>query len=84
VPSTIPGSGRRVAPGFETTGHAQIVNTFSVPFVLDGLFGEANAEAMDAELDSEPTADSVAAVVADGGVIVNDDNSHGVGPLCVL
>jgi hypothetical protein len=56
--------------------------------VLDSLFGEANAEAMDAELDPEPAADSVgmdvrddaAAVVADGGMIVDDDDSHCVRP----
>ena len=60
--------------------------------MLEGLFGEADAEAMDADPDSEPAADNAgmdveddaAAVVADGGMIVDDDNSHGASPLCVL
>jgi nuclear GTP-binding protein len=89
VPSTIPGSAGQVAPGAETTGHAQIVSTFGAPFMLEGLFGEADAEAMDADLDSNPTTDNVgmdvedeAAVTADPGMIVDDDYS--AGPLCVL
>jgi nuclear GTP-binding protein len=51
--STIPGSGRDVAPGAETTGQAHIVNALGMPFVLGGLFGEVDAEAIDAEPDSE-------------------------------
>jgi nuclear GTP-binding protein len=92
LPSTVPGSGGQVAPGAETTGHAQIVNAFGAPFVLEGLFGEADAEAMDAEPGLEPAADNLgmdveddaAPVVTDGGMIVDDDNNHGVDPLCVL
>ena len=38
-------------PGAETTGNAQIVSALGAPFVLEGLFSEAEAEAtMDAEL----------------------------------
>jgi nuclear GTP-binding protein len=91
LPSTVPGSGGQVAPGAETTGHAQIVNAFGAPFVLEGLFGEADAEAMDAEPGSEPAADNLgmdveddaAPVVTDGGMIVDNDNNHSVDPLCV-
>ena len=57
--------------------------------MLEGLFGEADAEAMDADLDLNPTTDNVgmdvedeAAVTADPGMIVDDDYS--AGPLCVL
>jgi hypothetical protein len=96
IPSTIPGSGGQVAPGAETTGQAQIVNALSAPFVLEGLFGEADAEAMDAEPDSEPAADTIgmdvendaegAAATADGGMIVDDDGAatNGIGILCVF
>ena len=54
VPSTVRAGGTStgeqiVAPGAETTGNAQIVNALGTPFVLEGLFGEADAEAMDAE-----------------------------------
>jgi len=92
VPSTIPGSGGQVAPGAETTGHAQIVSAFGAPFMLEGLFGEADAEAMDADPDSKPATDNAgmdveddaAAVAADGGMIVDDDYSHSAGPLCVI
>ncbi|KAH9958417.1 P-loop containing nucleoside triphosphate hydrolase protein [Russula dissimulans] len=80
IPSTIPGSGGQIAPGAETTGQAQIVNALSAPFVLEGLFGEADAEAMmpvDVEPDSElGAADSVGMDVEDdagGGMIVDGD-----------
>jgi len=85
IPSTIPGSGGQVAPGAETTGQAQIVNALGVPFVLEGLFGEADAEAINAEPDSELAADRMGmdvedevegvAATADGGMIVDDDGS---------
>jgi hypothetical protein len=55
-----PGSGGQV----ETTGRAQIVNALGMPFVLEGLFVEA--EAIDAEPDSELAADAM-------GVDVEDD-----------
>jgi nuclear GTP-binding protein len=89
MPSTIPGSSGQVAPGAETTGHAQIVSAFGAPFVLEGLFGEADAEAMDADsaannADMDVKDDDATAVVADGGMIVDDDNSHKGGPPCVL
>lgn len=94
VPSTIPGSGGQVAPGAETTGHAQIVSALGTPFVLEGLFGEADAEAMDAEPNSEPSADAMGMDVeddgttADGGMIVDDDaeaeNNTSIGTLCVF
>jgi len=80
IPSTIPGSGGQVAPGAETTGQAQIVGALGTPFVLEGLFGEADAEAMmpvDVEPDSEVgAADSVGMDVEDdagGGMIVDGD-----------
>jgi len=84
IPSTIPGSGGQVAPGAETTGQAQIVSAFGAPFTLEGLFGEADAEAMDAEPDSASAADNVGMDVeddagsgaADGGMIVDDDNNN--------
>ena len=55
------------------------------------MFGEADAEGMDAEPDSEPAVDDVGmdvegdalAVSMDGGITVDDDD-HNVGPLCVL
>src|SRR6266851_3155921 len=50
--STVPRSSRQVSPGAETTGHAQIMNAFRRPFMLEGLFGESDAEAMDANADS--------------------------------
>ncbi|KAF8490555.1 hypothetical protein F5888DRAFT_1867175 [Russula emetica] len=53
IPSIIPGSGGQVAPGPETTGQALIVNALGAPFVLEGLIGEADTEAIDAEPDSE-------------------------------
>jgi nuclear GTP-binding protein len=70
LPSTIPRSGGQVAPGAETTGQVQIVNTFGAPFMLEGLFGEADAEAMDANADSEPAADNI-------GMDVEDDVGSG-------
>jgi len=82
IPSTVPGSGGQVAPGAEMMDQAQIVNALSVPFVLEGLFGEADAEAMDAEPDSEQAADAMgmdveddaeeAAATGDGGMIVDN------------
>ncbi|KAF8491749.1 P-loop containing nucleoside triphosphate hydrolase protein [Russula emetica] len=85
IPSTIPGSGGQVAPGAETTGQAQIVNALGVPFVLEGLFGEADAEAIDAVPGSELAADAMgmdveddaerAAATADGGMIIDDDGA---------
>jgi len=35
------------------TSHALIVTAFGAPFVLEGLFGEADAEVMAIESDSE-------------------------------
>lgn len=77
------------------TGQAQIVNAPGAPFVLEGLLGEADAEAMDAEPDSESGADAIgmdvendaegAAAIADSGMIVdNDDTANNIGTLCVL
>ncbi|KAF8465798.1 P-loop containing nucleoside triphosphate hydrolase protein [Russula ochroleuca] len=98
VPSTIPGSGGQVAPGAETTGQAQIVSALGTPFVLEGLFGEADAEAMDAEPDLEPATDVMsmdvegdaegAAATAEGGMIIDDDsgakNNTSIGTSCVF
>jgi hypothetical protein len=71
------------------------VNALGVPFVLEGLFGEADAEAINAEPDSELAADGMGMDVedeaegvtatADGGMIVDDDGSaNNVGTLCVF
>jgi len=96
IPSTIPGSGGQVAPGTETTDQAHIVNALGTPFVLEGLFGEADAEAIDAEPDSELAADAMGmdvengaegvAATADGGMIVDDDGAarNHIGTLCVF
>jgi nuclear GTP-binding protein len=80
VPSTIPGSGGQVAPGAETTGNAQIISALGAPFVLEGLFGEADTEAMDAEPHWQPEGSSAGVsmdveneVAADGGMVVDDD-----------
>jgi hypothetical protein len=54
IPSTVPGSGGQVAPGAEMMGQAQIVNALSAPFVLDGLFGEADAEVMPSPIRNKP------------------------------
>lgn len=65
------------------------MNALSAPFILEGLFGEADAEAMDAEPDSELAADAIGMDVeddAEGGMIVDDDdvaNDIG-GTLCVF
>jgi len=75
VPSTMPdGSAqKKIAPGAEMTGNAQIVGALGAPFVLEGLFGEADAEAMDAEdatysgMDVEDE--------ARGGMQIDDDNA---------
>jgi nuclear GTP-binding protein len=95
----IPGSDGQVAPGAETTGQAQIVSTLGVPFVLEGLFGEADAEAMDAEPEPEPVADAMGmdvendaegaagatgATAADGGMIIDDDTAQNINTLCVF
>ena len=41
-----PGTAQVVAPGTEMTSNAQYVSALGAPFVLEGLFGEADAEAM--------------------------------------
>jgi len=46
-------------------GQAQIVSAFGAPFTLEGLFGEADAEAMDAEPGSRSAADNVGMDVED-------------------
>ncbi|KAH9979529.1 P-loop containing nucleoside triphosphate hydrolase protein [Lactifluus volemus] len=78
VPSTIPGTGGQVAPGAETTGNAQIVNALGAPFVLEGLFGEADAAAMDAEPEPEGSFTSVGMdvedeIAADGSMVIDED-----------
>ena len=72
------------------------MSELGTPFVLEGLFGEADAEAMDAEPDLDPAADSMsmdveddAEATADGGMIVDDDedgakNKASVGSLYVF
>ncbi|KAI0288760.1 P-loop containing nucleoside triphosphate hydrolase protein [Russula brevipes] len=77
IPSMIPGSGGQVAPGAETTGQAQIVSALGEPFVLEGLFGEADAEAMDAEPNSEQPAADNADMDVEGDV--SGDNNASIG-----
>lgn len=71
------------------------MNALSTPFVLEGLFGEADAEAMDAEPDSELAADAMgmdveddtegAAATAEGGMVVDDDGvANNIDTLCVF
>src|SRR6267154_5057088 len=43
IPPSIPGSGGQVALGAVTTGQAQSGNALGTSFVLEGLFGDANA-----------------------------------------
>ncbi|TRM66534.1 P-loop containing nucleoside triphosphate hydrolase protein [Schizophyllum amplum] len=48
IPSLVPGT-TDIAPGAENVGNAQIVTQFAQPFVLDGLFGAADAGAFDGD-----------------------------------
>jgi len=51
IPSTFRSGGDRIiVPGAETVGQAQIVTELSKPFTLDGLFGDADHNAFDAEM----------------------------------
>jgi len=47
------------------------VNAFGTPFMLEGLFDEADAEAMDADPDSEPSAHNI-------GMDAEDDAGSGL------
>lgn len=50
IPSTVRSGGDQViAPGAESVGQARIVSELSRPFVLDGLFGDADDRAFDTE-----------------------------------
>jgi hypothetical protein len=74
------------------------VSALGTPFVLEGLFGEADAEVMDAEPDLEPATDVMnmdvegdaegTAVTPDGGMIIDDDfgakNNTSIGKSCVF
>ena len=61
------------------------MNTLGAPFVLEGLFGEVDAEAMDTEPNSELAGDAMgmyveddmegAAATTDGGMIVDNDGA---------
>ncbi|OSD02264.1 P-loop containing nucleoside triphosphate hydrolase protein [Trametes coccinea BRFM310] len=81
VPSTVPGSsGAQVAPGAENVGQAQIVTEFAKPFMLDGLFGAADAgafggEGADAEMADDPVdaEDAVESMDEDGKQMESDD-----------
>ena len=56
IPSTVPAGPAgtsQIAPGAETVGQAQIVTEFAKPFVLEGLFGAADAGAFGASGDAE-------------------------------
>ncbi|KAH9054871.1 P-loop containing nucleoside triphosphate hydrolase protein [Lactarius vividus] len=79
VPSTVPGAAQQIAPGAEMTGSAQIVGALGAPFVLEGLFGEADAEAM---MDAEPAGADDAGYSgmeveddARGGMQIDDDSA---------
>lgn len=53
IPSTIRSGGDRViAPGAENVGQAQIVTELSKPFTLGGLFGDADQNAFDTEMEN--------------------------------
>ena len=65
IPSTIPGSGGQLAPGAETMGQTQILKALGTPFVLERLFGNADAEAMEAKSDSEQAAGAMGMDVED-------------------
>jgi hypothetical protein len=63
------------------TGNAQIVGELGKPFVLEGLFGEADA-VMDDEHEHEHEHDELGAAaedatmdVEDGGMQIDDDNA---------
>jgi len=52
IPSTVRSGGDRViAPGAENVGQAQIVTELSKPFTLGGLFGDADHNAFDVEME---------------------------------
>ncbi|KAF8491056.1 hypothetical protein F5888DRAFT_1866411 [Russula emetica] len=95
IPSTRPDSGGQVAPGAEMTGQAWIVNAPGAHSYWKACSVKPMLEAMDAEPDSESGADAIgmdvendaegAAAIADGGMIVdNDDTANNIGTLCVL
>ncbi|KAI9457235.1 P-loop containing nucleoside triphosphate hydrolase protein [Lactarius psammicola] len=74
VPSTMSdglGPAQKIAPGAEMTGNAQIVGALGAPFVLEGLFGEADAEplAEDATYSGMDVEDE-----ARGGMQIDDDD----------
>lgn len=72
LPSTLTLNGTEdIAPGAEMTGNARVVGELGKPFVLEGLFGEADAEAMD---DAEPGRSSEDATM---DVMVEDDEARG-------
>jgi hypothetical protein len=57
------------------------MNAFGAPFILEGLFSEADAEPMDADPDPKLAADNMGMDVEgdrDGGMIADDDT------LCVM
>ncbi|KAF9650422.1 P-loop containing nucleoside triphosphate hydrolase protein [Thelephora ganbajun] len=86
LPSTVRSGGDRiVAPGAENIGQAQILTGLSKPFTLDGLFGDADHNAFDAEMgdtedssmgveQEEPMGDGV----PDQDVIPMDDEESGM------
>ena len=52
IPSTVRNGGdRAIAPGAENVGQAQIITELSKPFTLDGLFGDADHNAFDIEME---------------------------------
>ena len=70
------------APGAESTGEAQILNSLGAPFVLAGLFGDADAAAFDPPASNnddtmqvEPQAD-IAEEGMDGVYVAYFTHSH--------
>lgn len=62
-----------IAPGAENVGQAQILNTFSKPFELEGLFGAADAGAFGNGADDVAMADEDGDVFWDAVEAMDED-----------
>lgn len=94
IPSTVPTNTQDnadtplIAPGAENVGQAQILNTFSKPFELEGLFGAADAGAFGngaddvamADEDGDVFWDAVEAMDEDGIQMNTDDSNTSFAP----
>ncbi|KAI0743336.1 hypothetical protein C8Q80DRAFT_1180367 [Daedaleopsis nitida] len=77
IPSTVPAGPAgmsQIAPGAETVGQAQIVSEFAKPFMLEGLFGAADAGAFGASGDAEMA--EAEDGLAGGGEDEMDEDGH--------